>query len=156
MKTYIYKNQNGDTRSCKTTPEFKDFQNANDMHIQDVRNVINNLAFELMLRGQTHDKTKKSLEDMFYNDLMNTINNGGSFVEGDWFKIHINEERHHLLSNCPDDVNLFDVIEMIVDCVCAGKARSNEIRELEINEDILKRALDNTVKKISDMVVVNG
>ena len=41
---------------------------------------------------------------------------------------------------------------MVVDCVCAGKARSGEIRGLEINQEILGKALKNTVKKINEMV----
>ena len=58
------------------------------------------------------------------------------------------------MSNCPDDVNLIDVLEMIADCVCAGMARSGEIRDLEINPDILNRAVHNTAKLIKDMIVV--
>ena len=37
---------------------------------------------------------------------------------------------------------------MIADCVCAGKARSGKVRPIEINEEILKKAVDNTVKLI--------
>ena len=39
---------------------------------------------------------------------------------------------------------------MVVDCVCAGKARSGEVRQLEINDEILKKALQNTVKLIDN------
>ena len=53
----------------------------------------------------------------------------------------------------PENV-LIDVLEMIADCVCAGMARSGEIRDLEINPDILNRAVQNTVKLIKDMIVV--
>lgn len=60
----------------------------------------------------------------------------------------------HLLSNCPDDVNLIDVLEMIVDCVCAGLARSGDIRDLEINSEILDRAVKNTAKLIKGMIEV--
>ena len=59
-----------------------------------------------------------------------------------------------MLSNCPKDVNLVDVLEMIVDCVCAGLARSGEVRDLEIDEDILNKAVKNTVDMIKDMIVV--
>lgn len=40
--------------------------------------------------------------------------------------------------------------------VCAGKARSGEVRSLEISEDILKLAVENTVKLIDDMVEVEN
>ena len=51
-------------------------------------------------------------------------------------------------------LNLIDVLEMIADCVCAGMARSGEIRDLEINPDILNRAVQNTAKLIKDMIIV--
>ena len=51
-------------------------------------------------------------------------------------------------------MNLLDVIEMIVDCVCAGKTRSGEVRELEVSLEILNKAFQNTVKLIDDMTVV--
>ena len=63
-------------------------------------------------------------------------------------------KRHHLLSRCPDDVDLLDVIEMIVDCVCAGKARSGEVRPLEISDDILRLAVENTVKLVDNLTEV--
>lgn len=76
------------------------------------------------------------------------------FVLGNWYQLHVNTERHHLLSRCPEDVNLLDVVEIIVDCVCAGKTRSGEVRDLEISADILEKALKNTVKLVDDMTVV--
>ena len=51
-------------------------------------------------------------------------------------------------------MNLVDVLEMIADCVCAGLARSGEIRDLEIDSDILNRAVQNTVKMIVDWIEV--
>ena len=74
--------------------------------------------------------------------------------EGEWYKKHVEKERHHLFSKCPDDVDLLDVIEMIVDCVCAGKTRSGEVRPLEISDDILKRAVENTVKLVDKITIV--
>ena len=43
------------------------------------------------------------------------MNDGTDFINDEWYQLHIKAERHHLLSNCPDDVNLIDVLEMIVD-----------------------------------------
>ena len=91
---------------------------------------------------------------MFYRDFVNTQENGADFVNGEWYKLHVKAERHHLLSNCPDDVNLIDVLEIIVDCVCAGLARSGDIRDLEINSEILDRAVKNTAKLIKGMIEV--
>ena len=75
-------------------------------------------------------------------------------MNDEWYQLHIRAERHHLLSHCQDDVNLIDVLEMISDCVCAGMARSGEIRDLEIDSDILNRAVKNTAELIESMIEV--
>lgn len=151
MKIKIKRNPNGDTRTAPKNISFEQFQEANDSHKGDVRKVMESLSNELSLRGAFHDYTKKSEERLFYNNFLDTMNNGTDFVSNDWYQMHIAEERHHLLSRCPDDVDLIDVIEMIVDCVCAGKARAGEVRAIEINDEILRKALDNTVLKVNDM-----
>ena len=148
----IYKNSNGDTRTAPKNVTFKEFQKANDMHREDVKNTMNEIAFLLMEKGKKHDWTKKDYEEMFYNNFLSTLNNGTNFIEDEWYQLHIEKEKHHLFSKCHDDVDLLDVIEMVVDCVCAGKARSGEIRGLEINQEILDKALKNTVEKINKMV----
>lgn len=150
----IYKNPNGDTRTAPKNVTYEQFQKANDMHIDDVKTVMDMLAFEISNRGFNHDYTKKTSEPQFYKDFLSTMNEDTNFVEGEWYQLHINKERHHLLSRCPDDVNLIDVLEMISDCVCAGMARSGEIRDLEIDDDILKRAVQNTVKMLVDQIEV--
>lgn len=104
--------------------------------------------------GENHDCTKKSQERMFYRDFKDTQESVADFVNGEWYQLHVKAERHHLLSHCPDDVNLIDVLEMIADCTCAGLARSGEIRDLEIDTDILNRAVKNTAELIKGMVVV--
>lgn len=72
-------------------------------------------------------------------------------MNDEWYQLHINKERHHLLSRCPEDVNLLDVLEMVVDCVCAGMARSGDVYPIEINDDILNKALSNTIELIKNM-----
>ena len=59
-----------------------------------------------------------------------------------------------MFSRCPEDVDLLDVLEMIVDCVCAGMARSGEVRSLEIDSDILNKAVQNTVELIKREIEV--
>ena len=153
-KVVIYKNPNGDTRTAPKNISFDQFQEANDSHIADVRAVMNELESILVKNGEKHDWTKKKYEKMFYNNFLTTINVGADFTAGEWYQLHVNTERHHLLSRCPEDVNLLDVIEMVVDCVCAGKTRSGEVRDLEISTDILEKALRNTVKLVDDMTAV--
>lgn len=153
-KVIIYKNPNGDTRTAPKNITFEQFQEANNSHRDDVNKVISVLSLMLSENGVKHDWTKKKYEKMFYRDFLETMNDGADFMSGEWYQLHVNSERHHLLSRCPEDVNLLDVVEMIVDCVCAGKTRSGEVRDLEISTDILEKALHNTVKLVDDMTVV--
>lgn len=150
----IYKNPNGDTRTAPKGVTFEQFKEANNMHIDDVKAVMWELSKMVDNAGENHDCTKKSQERMFYRDFVDTQENGTNFVNSEWYKLHIKAERHHLFSNCPDDVNLIDVLEMIADCTCAGLARNGEIRDLEISEEILIKAAKNTAKLIKSMVEV--
>lgn len=152
--TTIQKNRNGDTRTASKYVTYEAFQKANDMHRADVSSVMYELSQMIDKAGKFHDCTKKSQERMFWRDFRDTLDNGSDFVNGEWYQLHVMAERHHLLSHCPDDVNLLDVLEMIVDCVCAGKARSGEVRELEISTDILEKALKNTVNLVDSMTEI--
>ena len=150
----IFKNPNGDTRTAPKNVTFEEFQEANDMHIDDVKQVMYELSQIVDHRGENHDCTKKSQERMFYRDFVNTQENGDDFTKSEWYSLHTKAERHHLLSWCPEDVNLIDVLEMIVDCTCAGLARSGEVRDLEINAKILEKAVNNTTQLIKSMVKI--
>ena len=151
---HIKKNPNGDTRTAPKDVTYEQFVEANNMHIMDVAKVMEYLAKLTMRAGYAHDHTKVTLGHMFYRNFRSSMNNGTNFVEGEWYQHHIRRERHHLLSHCPDDVDLLDVLEMIADCVCDGMTRSGEVRDLEISTDILERAVQNTVKLIRDEIVV--
>ena len=148
MSIIIKKNPNGDTRTASKNISYEEFQEANDMHKRDVYEVMKYLSRLISVTELFHDFTKKREEQLCYKNFLSAMNNGTNFVEDEWYQLHINEERHHLLSRCPEDVNLIDVIEMIVDCTCAGLARSGEVRGLEINSEILEKAVQNTVKLI--------
>lgn len=104
--------------------------------------------------GRNHDWTKRyePYRSNFYRDFCNTIEGRIKFEDGQWNKDHYALERHHLLRRCPEDVNLIDVIEMICDCVCAGMARSGCVHDLEINTEILKQAVRNTVEMLKNSV----
>lgn len=155
-KIKIKRNTNGDTRVAKSVPTFYDFADANNLHIRDVREMMFELSKEIKSAGEKHDWTKVQdpYKSNFYRDLCNTIEGRIKFKDGQWNKDHYALERHHLLERCPDDVNLIDVLEMICDCVCAGMARSEEIRDLEISEDILLKAVKNTVEMCKEAVVL--
>ena len=153
-KIKIKRNTNGDSRVAKTTPTIKEFGDANSIHASDVVEMMRSFAEEIKNRSTEHDWTKlyEPYRSMFYRDLCNTIEGRMKFEDGEWCKFHWNYERHHLLRHCPEDVNLIDVIEMICDCVCAGMARSGHIHDVEIDTDILDRAVRNTVEMLKNSV----
>ncbi|MCP4264007.1 MAG: hypothetical protein GY777_00255 [Candidatus Brocadiaceae bacterium] len=64
--------------------------------------------------------------------------------------------RHHLLEDdgVPENVNLVDVLDMIVDCVMAGMGRTGSVFPLNIHDRTLKAAFDNTVELLKRHVVV--
>lgn len=150
----IKKNPNGDTRTAPKNITFEQFQEANDMHRGDVAAVMYDLSGMVDMAGEFHDCTKKTQERIFFRDFIDARNNNVDFKKGEWYALHINSERHHLFDNCPSDVNLIDVLEMIVDHVCAGLARSGEVKELKIDSNILNNAINNTVELIKNMVEV--
>ena len=150
----IKKNPNGDTRTAPKNVSFEEFQKANNMHISDVNHVMEFLSNYVRFRGVLHDHTKISHEKLFYDNFLSTMNHGTDFTKEEWYQFHVQKERHHLLSHCPDDVNLIDVLEMVVDCTCAGLTRSGEVQPIKINDDILHKAIDNTVELIKSVVEV--
>ena len=154
----IKRNTNGDTRVAKKIPTFYEFLDANTSHIEDVKNMMGAIAHVISDAGRKHDwtKIKEPYRSNFYRDLCNTIEGRIKFEDGQWNEDHYALERHHLLKRCPDDVNLIDVIEMICDCVCAGMARSGEVRDLKISEDILIKAVKNTVEMCKEAVILKG
>ena len=153
----IRRNTNGDTRVAKKMPTIKDFDTSNAYHRTDVVELAERFCEILRYSVSTHDwtKTTEPYRSMFYRDMSSVIEHGMDFFDGEWSKLHYYElERHHLKRYCPDDVNLFDVIEMICDCVAAGMARSGEVYDLDIPEDILTKAVRNTVEILKDQIQV--
>jgi hypothetical protein len=64
--------------------------------------------------------------------------------------------RHHLDAEggVPEDVNLFDVMEMLVDRTVAGMARSGDVFPLELPDELLQKATQNTMKLLIDAIEV--
>lgn len=153
-KIKLKPNPNGDSRTVTTPATFKEFHKANVEHINDVQRVMGAISKMLNVQGSIHDQTKLKYEDEFYENYLDAIINKKDFVSNTWYQKHITQEKHHPLNCCHDDITLLDIIETIVDCVCAGKARSGEIRSLEFDDEIIKKAVANTVKLIDEITEV--
>ena len=145
----------GDSRTAPKDTDFISFSEATDWHRSDVRKVIVCIADMIKEAGKNHDWTKTGeYEIEFFRDFKAVLDGKQDFINGTWWPMHVTTERHHLLSYCPDDVNIIDVLEMIVDCTLAGLTRSGTVRPVEIDSEILKKAVDNTVELIKNMVEV--
>lgn len=107
----IKKNPNGDTRTAVGEVIFEEFAHANDMHIGDVKNIMNMYGDICRYNGKNHDFTKKKYEKQFYDEFMYSRTNKTDFRESDWYKNHINEEYHHINDYVHESVDLFDVLE---------------------------------------------
>lgn len=156
-KIKIEQNTAGDSRVSNGIPTIKEFDHANQAHQEDVKHLAGRFMQLLNKQVVKHDwsKTEEPYRSMFYNDMCADINGVRKFADGEWNKKHYNElERHHLRQHVPDDVNLFDVIEMMCDCIAAGFARSSEVYDLDIDPDVLMTAFDNTVELMKKQVEV--
>ena len=138
----------GDTRTATHMPTREEFRKANWSHKDDVLNLAVAFATELRSRVGNHDWTKVQApyDEMFYDLMKSTIEDGANFMDGEWARLHYDVlERHHLSRHCPSDVTLFDVLEMLFDCVSAGMTRSGSVYPIEISDEILQKAVSNTV-----------
>lgn len=150
--TKIKRTPNADTRSIeKPNKELVHKDTIN--HIWAVKDVMYDFAEMLKQRVEHHDHTKIGHHfDDFY-ECIASGKKGDEFYKLDWWQLHITE-RHHLNHRCPDDVNMIDVIEMIVDCVSAGMARTGEVYPIAISADILLKAVENTVELLKKNIEV--
>lgn len=156
-KIFIKKNTLGDTRTAEHMPTREEFNKANESHIDDVKRLTKSFCDEMLERISRHDWTKVSepLATTFYNDMKANIKDGkGPFTDMEWYKLHVNAERHHLNDRVPVDVDLIDVVERLVDCVSAGMARSGSVYDVTVPDDVLRMAVANTVLKMINAVEV--
>ena len=142
----IYKSTDADSRSASKTATKDDlFQNTLS-HIADVQNVGEWLTNKFKNQLAEHDHTKLEYLDEFYNDFVEQLQseNKPNFKEMPWFKNRHMTERHHLNDSVPEDVNLLDVLEMVIDCTVAGLARSGAVYPITIPGDVIEKAIENT------------
>jgi len=121
-------------------------QNTNQ-HIMDVNRGLAYITKLIRKAGNLHDNTKFVKMNEFYDSLILRKDNG-------WFEQHIKTERHHLEQHTPDDVNLVDILEYLVDGIMAGLSRSGTYNKRELPEGLLKKAFDNTVDLMMENIDV--
>ncbi len=148
----IHPSQTADSRTCdfanvsKTT-----LLNSSVQHIADVRRGLAFFGALLAEAATRHDEDKLTDIDGFHRDFV-----AGNVQHGEWLAKHYRINRHHLLTpeGVRDDVNLIDALDMIADCVMAGMARSGSVYALNISDEVLRRAFENTVSLLKSNVEV--
>jgi hypothetical protein len=141
-KIIVHKNETADTRSCDFSKVTKEqLIRSSKAHIEDVKRGLEFFKEMLDDSAKSHDFDKIENINQFHSDFV------GGFNSTVWWENHQKVNRHHLLVNngVPDDVNLIDVLEMITDCVIAGKTRTGVVFPIELSNDVLEKAFKNTV-----------
>jgi len=151
----IKRSTNADTRSAREKVSKTGLLINSRQHIDDVIKAMIWMSRRLSDIAYNHDWTKLENIDEFYADFSATQDGfQGDFKQMHWFKdLHL-KERHHLTDWCPDDVNLFDVLERIADCVMAGMARTGSVYEDKISPEIIMRAHQNTIELLKAEIKV--
>lgn len=140
-----------DTRTCDYTKVTKEtLLKSSEQHIWDIAKGLCFFVDLIHDAAVRHDHDKLSGIDQFHSDFVT------GFKEHSWWDNHRKVNRHHLTEadGVPVDVDLIDVLDFIVDCVMAGKARSGTVRPLTIAPEVLQRAFENTAKMLEANVEV--
>lgn len=152
----IYSSPSNDSRTARGEVSKEELKKSTEMHINDVKLGLRYFAGQLLGAADMHDHTKLEFLDEYYAQFQEAAKTG-KWPKGEkwWYeKFHLTE-RHHLEDRVPEDVNLVDVFEMLVDCVMAGMARTGKyIPENEPSPELLKKAYVNTRDLLLSKVVV--
>lgn len=147
----IKKSSVADTRTCDFTKVTKEIlEHATRSHINDVHEGITFLQNLLDTVKEKHDYTKLSELEGFFNAFKT------GFEDKSWWILHQEKERHHFNTPefIPDDINLIDVLEQIIDGVMAGLARSGEYRFEPLPNELLQKAYVNTANLLISNIKV--
>lgn len=144
----ITKEPNADSRS-NPNPSKEELREATKRHIEHVSQGLHFFADLLVEAAKKHDYLKIEKFEEFYEALIS-----GKIKGSQWYEQHITDERHHLKSKIPDDVNLVDVFEHFIDCVVAGLSRSGEIYDVDIDSRVLSTAHENSIELLKANIKV--
>ena len=149
----IKKSATADTRTCDVTKVSREeLLKASKQHIADVRLAMDHFQWLIQRASDKHDWTKLEGIDEFYSDFKT-----GFKVQG-WLDKHKLTERHHISvpQGVREDVDLIDVLEFAADIVMAGMARAGSVFDLKVPDEVLQKALANTINKLKAEVKVEG
>jgi hypothetical protein len=147
----IKKSQTADMRTCDFANTSKETLLGSSLqHIGDVVKALAFFGSKITQAAGEHDYDKLTAIESFHRDFIT------GFKQTGWWDNHRRIHRHHLdkADGIPADVNLLDVLEHIADCVMAGMARSGNVYELKLSDELLQRAFKNTTELLKSQVTV--
>jgi hypothetical protein len=147
----IKKSPTADSRTCNTDEvSKKQLLASTELHLSDIKAGFAFFIEKMKWQADYHDQSKLTHIDDFYRNFKT------KFKERDWWDYHQKVERHHFHDPkyVPEDVNLIDVLDQIIDGVMAGMARSGSYRFEPFSNDLLQRAYENTIKLLLENVTV--
>lgn len=147
----IKESKTADTRTCDWSKVTKQqLLESSLQHIGDIRKGFDFFISLMNRQAEIHDLSKITHIDDFHRNFAT------GFKEQDWWEYHQKVERHHFNNEwaIPEDVNLIDVLDQIVDGVMAGMARSGTYRQEYMSPELLKRAYDNTINLLLSQIEV--
>lgn len=147
----IHPSPTADTRTCDFANVTKEqLYTSSIQHIGDVNKGFLFFMDLMAAASKRHDHDKLTDIEGFHRDFV------GGFKSTTWWDNHRKVNRHHLLmeDGIPSNVNLVDVLDMIIDCVMAGKARSGTVYDLNLPSEVLQKAFQNTVELLKQNVEV--
>jgi hypothetical protein len=145
----IKKSETADTRTCDPSKvSLETLKSASAQHIDDVRAAMRFFSSYLQDAAVLHDWDKIERIEWFHSDFVT------GFKETGWWDEHRRVSRHHLsyADGIPNNVNLMDILEYISDCTMAGIARSGSVSKIEITDELLRLAFENTAKLLRENV----
>lgn len=152
----IEKSLSADSRTADGNVTKEILLASTEQHIDDVRKAVYFFIDKLKEIADKHDWSKIEYIHEFHQDFSRSQNDKEfKLIDGTWYPKHIQLERHHLNNRCPDDVNLLDIIERVSDIVMAGMARSGEVFDDNLDDEILQKALKNTIDMLKKEINVN-
>lgn len=125
-------------------------------HIQDVSKIMGDIGCSIIERGFSHDWSKLEYFNEFAQDTLERQDTP-DFKNREWYKIHTSHERHHINACIPENVNFIDLIEMMVDCVVAGTARTGGVDKefLIIPDEVILMSYWNTVELLIENILID-
>lgn len=153
-KVTIKKTTKCDTRTLPkgSVVSEKDAKEDTLKHRQAVIDVGDYICERIKEQFKNHDWSKLGSNLKEFTDGLNKGIDSEEFDK--WYEKHVAVERHHLKKFVPDDVNIIDLLEMLIDCVCAGKARTGDVYPIELPDELLQKIISNTVEYLKSIIKV--